>query len=162
MLAVSIWIFTLLSMKISWQKSDYKNSENSIVSADKPINFTLSSNSLFLAPSKNSSCFGTSPLPSFDKISVISGMGNSFFFWSSSLSWLTYLPLLSSNMCPLIWNNSSSSLSFGIVAGCLRLLYLRCNSSPPSLLSPSSSSSTLLPSKFVSFLLLSSFLSILP
>ena len=77
-------------MIISWQESDCKNSRSSIESVDKkPINFTLSSNSLFLSPSKKSSCLDTSPLSIFDKTSVSSGMGNSFIFWSSLLSWLT-------------------------------------------------------------------------
>ena len=67
-------------MNISWQKSDRKNSKISIESVNKPIILTLSSNYLFWPPSKNSSCFGTSPLSIFDKISVSSGMGNSFIF----------------------------------------------------------------------------------
>ena len=49
-------------MNISWQKSDCKNL---IQSVDKGINFTFSSNSLFWPPSKNWSCFGTSPLIKF-------------------------------------------------------------------------------------------------
>ena len=53
-------------------------------------------------------------------------------------------------------SNSSSSLSFGIVVSHLRLMYIRRNSSPPTL----SSSSTSLSSEFV-LLLLSSLLSII-
>ena len=84
MFPLSMWILSLFSIKSSWQKLDCKNSKNSIESVDRPINFTLSSNSLFWPPSKNSSYFGTSPLSILDKISVSSGIGNSFIFWSSS------------------------------------------------------------------------------
>ena len=77
MFPLSMWILSLFSIKSSWQKRDCKNS---IESVDRLINFTLSSNSLFWAPSKNSSCFGTSSLSVLDKISVSSGIGDSFMF----------------------------------------------------------------------------------
>ena len=69
-----LWIFlgkkqTVKILKIQWN-----------LSINQLIPYPLPSNSLFWPPTKNSSCFGTSPLPIFDKISVSSGMGNSFFF----------------------------------------------------------------------------------
>ena len=91
-LSVSTWIFSLFSMNISWQKSDCQKSENSIEPVDKLINFILSLNSLLWSPLKNSSYFGISSFSIFDEISVSSGMGSTFIFWSLLLPWLTYLP----------------------------------------------------------------------
>ena len=79
-----MWVLRFFSIKSSWQKLDCKNVKYSTESADRPINFTLSSNSLFWPPSTNSSCFGTSPLSILEKIFVSSGIGYSFIFWSSS------------------------------------------------------------------------------
>ena len=76
MFPLSMWILSLFSIKSSWQKLDCKNSKNSIESVDRRINFTLSSNSLFWPSSKNSSCFGTSPLSILDKVYVSSRIGN--------------------------------------------------------------------------------------
>ena len=84
------------------------------------------------------------------------GVLRSLYLWSNS-------SLLLGSALRLLYlqSNSPLSLSFGIFFGRLRLLYLRGNWSPPSLLSlSSSSSSTSLSSKIV-LLLLSWLLSIL-